>query len=53
MVPLVGIEPTCREAHDFESCVSTSSTTAAYVFNAIEYTWYSLFCQRYAILYTI
>ena len=29
MVPLVGVEPTCREAHDFESCVSANSTTAA------------------------
>gem|GEM_PF-4952666 len=29
MVPLVGVEPTCLAAHDFESCVSANSTTAA------------------------
>ena len=29
MVPLVGVEPTCLSAHDFESCVSANSTTAA------------------------
>ena len=31
VVPLVGIEPTWIAPHDFESCVSTSSTTAAKV----------------------
>jgi ParB family transcriptional regulator, chromosome partitioning protein len=28
-MPLVGVEPTCLSAHDFESCVSANSTTAA------------------------
>ncbi len=29
MVPLDGVEPSCLAAHDFESCVSANSTTAA------------------------
>ena len=33
LVPLVGLEPTCRKTHDFESCVSTSSTTPADIGN--------------------
>ena len=31
LVPLVGVEPTWVTPHDFESCVSTNSTTAAWV----------------------
>ena len=30
LVPPVGVEPTCLSAHDFESCVSANSTTAAF-----------------------
>ena len=26
---MVGVEPTCREAHEPESCVSANSTTSA------------------------
>ena len=31
MVPMVGLEPTCFSAHDFESCVYTNFTTSANV----------------------
>ena len=38
MMPPVGVEPTCLSAHDFESCVSANSTTAAYFyFNEFKY----------------
>ena len=30
IVPEVGIEPTLREEHDFESCASANSATRAY-----------------------
>ena len=30
---MVGVEPTSREAHEPESCVSTSSTTSAEMTN--------------------
>ena len=31
LVPKVGIEPTFREEHEFESCASASSATSANV----------------------